>query len=63
MIRAGSTPLGQRAVQVSQVRQSQIESASKSLSRESTWANRSIWCGLRLISSAIGQPAVHLPHW
>ena len=35
--RAGSQLLGQRAVQVSQVRQSQIDSSASSLSRRPAW--------------------------
>ena len=58
--------VGQRETQVSQPRHSQIardESARRSCAGRSVWSSRSNREGGSSISSATGQPAVHLPHW
>ena len=63
MTRAGSQPFGQRAVQVSQVRHSQIDSSASSSSRLSSGHEAHHVVGRSGVSGAIGQPAEHLPHW
>ncbi len=63
MTRAGSQPLGQRALQVSQVRQSQMDSSWRARSREPYMTRRITWWGRRSDSEAMGHPAEHLPHW
>ena len=63
MTPAGSQSLGQRALQVSQVRQSQMDSSAAAARPLPPATSRMTSCGLSRISPPIGQPAEHLPHW
>src|SRR5690348_8902425 len=63
MMAARSTLLGQRALQVSQEAQYQIERPARTRSHWPSCRSRTIRFGGCSMKADMGHPAEHLPHW